>query len=128
MKVSIDMIHKELQRSATILKMISPPFNITTSKVAYVLSNLRKGKTATSLYYREEFLIRSDGSKLRVCIYQKDREVKDALGLLLDAWWRFWDRISEQTEHLYELFAKEINTVIVAPDYTYPSISHIQKH
>jgi acetyl esterase/lipase len=118
LKVSIDMIHKELQRSATILKMISPPFNITTSKVAYVLSNLRKGKTATSLYYREEFLIRSDGSKLRICIYQKDREVKDALGLLWMHGGGFGIGFPEQTEHLYELFAKEINTVIVAPDYT----------
>lgn len=54
--MTLDMIHPELRRSAAILKVISPPFNLTTNRLVYVLSGIKRGKLGLS-YLMNKFLL-----------------------------------------------------------------------
>ncbi len=118
LKVTLDMIHPELRRSAAILKVISPPFNLTTNRLAYILSGIKKGKTYTKLKYEQHFIDRLDGTKLRICIYQPQEKKSDVLGLLWMHGGGYGIGFPEQVERFYEWFIEDTNCVIVAPDYT----------
>ncbi len=118
MKVTLDMIHPELRRSAAILKVISPPFNLTTNRLAYVLSGIKKGKTWTKLSYEQVFIDRADGTKLRICIYRPQVRKENVLGLLWMHGGGYGIGFPEQVERFYEWFIEDSNCVIVSPDYT----------
>lgn len=121
MKVTKDMIHPDIRFAGSVVRVIWPKF--TNRKFRFVNKTLgifAKGHGFTrKLSYREEYIDREGGKKLRTCIYTpKTKQPGKLPGLLWLHGGGYAAGMPEQDFPLIKMFVAASPAVVAAPDYT----------
>jgi acetyl esterase/lipase len=112
------MINKELRLSGIIIRTFLPFFKEKTFKLCNkVLDKFMKGKCNSKIKYEQKWITRSDGTKLRICIYSPENPKENVPGLLWIHGGGYAFGIPEQGEGFIKRFIDTSNCVVVAPDY-----------
>lgn len=113
-------VNKELRMRGAVLKAVLPSY--TKKKFVFfnkVTNALFKGNALTSMVeYKQIYIDREDGSKLRVCIYLPKTKYKNAIGLLWLHGGGYAMGAPEQDIVFIKEFMKKTNCVVISPDYT----------
>lgn len=114
-------IDKELKTKAGIIKAVIPSWS--KRKFAFanrMLKRFFKGKAfIKDVNYKQEYVERVDGSKLRLCVYSPKGELNNEVGLLWLCGGGFAMGQPEQDALFFiRDFVKEFNCVVVSPEYT----------
>lgn len=120
MKITKDMIHPSIRKRGILMRRMMPLMGKRMIRMSNrFLEIFAAGKAHTKkAVYRQEFILRPDGSKLRVCVYLPKEKKNDLPGLLWMHGGGYALGIPEQDIGFIETFMAACDCVIVAPDYT----------
>lgn len=118
MRVDKTMIHPELGRAASAIRLMLPSFTCRKLRVVKALEKVMRGRCFSKLRYEQIYLPRDDGSKLRLCIYSPLSPARNVPGLLWFHGGGYAIGYPEQDERLIRQFVEASGCVVVAPDYT----------
>jgi acetyl esterase/lipase len=117
-KLTDDMIHPELREKARSLRKKPPRFSLLKTKLLNKLCRLLKGRHDRSIRYQQIYVSRTDGSKLRLCVYMPPVRKDHVPGLLWLHGGGYSLGILEQDDDYIRRFINASGCVVVAPDYT----------
>ena len=116
--ITDDMIHPELLKKARALRRGKQDFSLFKTKLMKNLCRLLRGKHSRKMKYKQEFITRADGSKLRICIYTPLVQKENVPGLLWIHGGGYSIGIPEQDDAFILRFVEASGCVVVSPDYT----------
>ena len=116
-KLNID---KQLKFRGNVVKTFMTKYKLGQLKFySKIVNLLYKGKAKTKKFnYRQEYINRQDGSKLRICIYTPKQPKTNMVGLLWMHGGGYAVGSPEVDIGFYKEFMSVSDCVIVAPDYT----------
>jgi len=117
-KITDDMIHPELRKKGRSLRRGSQKFSLTKTKLMKLMCKLLHGKHSKEMRYKQDYIIRADGSKLRICIYTPLERKEKVSGLLWIHGGGYSIGAPEQDDADILRFVKASGCVVVSPDYT----------
>ena len=130
MHITNSMIHPQLRRAGSVMKILFPCFTERTYKMTDVMMGPMKGRHPKDLQYSQVTISTPDNQSLRLCIYQpKDKPKEQKPGVLWIHGGGYGLGIPEQDTGFIELFVQRGCTVI-SPDYRtsihapYPAALH----
>jgi acetyl esterase/lipase len=112
------MIHPELQKKARSLRNRSQSYSLNKTKMMKILCGLLRGSHSRKMRYRQEYIIRTDGSKLRMCVYTPLVKKENVPGLLWIHGGGYAIGVPEQDDNYIRRFVEASGCVVVSPDYT----------
>lgn len=118
MKIKKGEVNKELVISARLIKAFVPSFSEGKLPIARSIMNLLKGSCKSELFYNEVYILREDGTKLRLCIYAPLNKKVNVPGILWMHGGGYGLGIPEMDEKFFKRVIDETDAVIIAPDYT----------
>jgi acetyl esterase/lipase len=111
------MIHPDLQKKAKSLR--NPQnFSLRKTKLLKSLCRLLRGSHSRKMHYEQKYLTRSDGSKLRICVYSPPERRENVPGLLWIHGGGYSIGVPEQDDAYILRFVEASGCVVVSPDYT----------
>ena len=117
MRVTRKMIHPELRKTGTLIRIILPSFTEQIFRFAKIMIKPMKGKCRRRLQYEQQYISRKDGSLLRICIYSPLLPQKDVPGLLWIHGGGYALGTPEQDELFISRFIESSSCVVISPDY-----------
>jgi len=117
-KITDSMIHPELRKKARSLRNKSQSYSLNKTKLLKALCRLLRGQHSRTLRYRQEYLVRQDGSKLRLCVYTPLVKKENVPGLLWIHGGGYAIGLPEQDDHFIKQFVEASGCIVVSPDYT----------
>lgn len=117
--IGADMMSRGIRLSGVALRALLPSYNERLFRFCNrVLDTLWRGRPFTrKLAYREEYVERGDGTRLRLCVYSPRVLDAPAAGLLWLHGGGFAIGVPEQDAAYYKAFEGVSGCVTVAPDY-----------
>jgi len=116
-KITPEMIHPDLRKKAKSV-ISSQKFSLNQIKLLKFLCRLLRGYHSPGMNYKQKYIIRPDGSRLRVCVYTPKKKKENAAGLLWMHGGGYAFGIPEQDGNFISRFLQENTAVVVVPDYT----------
>jgi len=116
-RITEDMIHPEL-RGRVRLKNGIEKYSLTKTKIMKMLCKLLRGKHSKDMSYSQEYIMRPDGTKLRICVYTPLERKENVSGLLWIHGGGYAIGMPEQDDAYILDFVKASSCVVVSPDYT----------
>jgi len=116
-RITEDMIHPEL-RGRVRLKKGAEKYSLTKTKIMKMMCRLLRGKHNKSMRYTQEYILRPDGTKLRICVYTPLEQKENVPGLLWIHGGGYAIGIPEQDDAYITDFVEASGCVVVSPDYT----------
>jgi acetyl esterase/lipase len=116
-KITDSMIHPELRKKAKSLRNKSQTYSVKKAKLLKTLCGLLRGQHSRKIRYRQEYIIRPAGSKLRICVYTPLVKREGACGLLWIHGGGYAIGVPEQDDHFIREFVGASGCVVVSPDY-----------
>jgi acetyl esterase/lipase len=114
-KITDAMIHPELRRKA---KRNPKKFSLLRTKVMKSLCGSLRGRHSKNMTYEQKYITRSDGSKLRLCVYSPLERKENVPGLLWLHGGGYSIGVPEQDDAYILRFVEASGCVVVSPDYT----------
>ena len=112
-------IHPELRTVGNIIRTIFPNFTVGFFKFANLfLDNIGLPNLTKGINYEEKYIMRDDGTKLRICVYSPIERKENVPGLLWIHGGGYAIGVPEQDFSFIESFVLSSGCVLVAPDYT----------
>jgi len=112
-------IHPELRFIGNVIRIIMPNFTVGFFNIANLfLDNIGLPDLTRGINYEEKFIVREDGSELRICVYSPKEKKENVPGLLWIHGGGYGLGCPEQDFAFIQNFIDASNCVIVAPDYT----------
>ena len=112
-------IHPEIRTVGNIIRTIMPNFTVSFFKLANLfLDNIGLPNLTHGINYEEKFIVREDGSELRICVYSPKDKKENVPGLLWIHGGGYGLGCPEQDFSFIQSFIDASGCVIVAPDYT----------
>ncbi len=118
MKITSDMIHKDLRSQSNILRGLNKLYG---EKGFYIMQKLMRKSyhiKTSSLNCKEVSISRNIGPKLRLCVYKPLDFKESAVGILWLHGGGYAIGAPEQAIPYAKLFCETANCVVVSPDYT----------
>jgi len=116
-QITIDMIHPELRKKARSAGT-SQAFSLAKIKLLKLSCRLLRGYHSKKMRYKQEYIVRPDGTKLRICVYTPLEKKENVPGLLWIHGGGYAFGIPEQDDIIVSRFIGESGAVVVSPDYT----------
>ena len=118
MKIECSMIDKGLRGRGRVFKTLNNTF----SESRFRLANrfLRRGKIKVkdkSIQFTEDWIIREDGSRMRICIFRPLKRLENVPGVLWLHGGGYALGVPEQALMIAKRFIQASNCVVIAPDY-----------
>ncbi|MEG1882766.1 MAG: alpha/beta hydrolase [Clostridia bacterium] len=108
----------QLRSFGAFIRLINPYFTEKKFRVCnWVLDRFRKGKHVNAICYEEKWILREDGSQLRICIYRSPKVENDVPGVLWLHGGGYATGIPEQDDSYAQRLIERSGCVVVAPDY-----------
>ena len=117
MHIDPAMIHPELRRAASLIRLLWPSFTERKYRLLKKVTKKLQGQCRSRLNYAQITIDRPDGSPLRLCIYSSLNPLTNVPGLLWLHGGGYALGTPEQDELLIQRFIDKSNCVVVAPDY-----------
>lgn len=118
MKIKSSMIDKDLRTAGRIIKIINNTFTEPRLRLLNKLTNKHRIKIkGDTIQFAEEWISRSDGSKLRICIFKPLKQTENVPGVLWMHGGGYALGAPEQAEFMAKRLIEVSNCVVVAPDY-----------
>jgi len=117
-KITDDMIQPELLKKARSLRRGSQKFSPAKTKIMKMMCRLLRGKHSKKMRYKQEYITRPDGTKLRICVYTPLERKENVPGLLWIHGGGYALGIPEQDDDDILMLIKASGGVVVSPDYT----------
>ncbi|MCK9252181.1 MAG: alpha/beta hydrolase [Clostridiales bacterium] len=117
MHIDPAMIHPELRRAASLIRLLWPSFTERKYRFAKKANQKLKGRCRSPLTYEQKTIVRPDGSLLRLCIYSAQNPKSHVPGLLWLHGGGYALGTPEQDELFIQRFIAKSNCVVVSPDY-----------
>lgn len=117
-KITEEMIRPELRKRARLLKKGTGKYSLLKTKLMKKLCRLLRGKHNKKMRYKQVFLTRPDGSKLRICVYTPLERKENVPGLLWMHGGGYAIGIPEQDDSYIFDFIEANGCIVVSPDYT----------
>jgi len=117
MHIDRPMIHPELRKTGTLIRIVLPSFTEQKFRIAKTMIKVMKGKCRNRLKYEQKYITRADGSPLRVCVYSPLSPVTGVPGVLWLHGGGYALGTPEQDEVFIKRFVEAGNCVVVSPDY-----------
>jgi acetyl esterase/lipase len=111
------MIHPELREKGKSLRK-GQKFSVVKTKMMKRLCRLPRGRHSKNMHYEQKFILRPDGSKLRLCVYSPLERKENVPGLLWIHGGGYTIGIPEQDDAYILRFVQASGSVVVSPDYT----------
>ncbi|GFP76478.1 alpha/beta hydrolase [Clostridium fungisolvens] len=118
MKVKFSSIDKDLRNAGRLLKLLNNTF--TESKLRFMYKLSRKSKMKVNdktIQFSEEYIVRKDGSRLRICVFKPLALKEDVPGVL----WLHGGGYALGSPEVSKLYAKKFievsDCIVIAPDY-----------
>lgn len=118
MHIENGMIHPELRMAARIIRLVLPSFTLRKFRISKYMIKLMKGGHTRMLRYEQKYILRPDGSKLRICVYSPLSPKQKVPGILWIHGGGYAMGTPEQDEGFIKRFIEESGCVVVSPDYT----------
>ncbi len=118
--VKTSSIHPELRVIGNIVRIIMPQFTQSFFKLAnFFMDNFICGiNLARGVNFEEKYILRQDGTSLRICVYSPKQKKENVPGLLWIHGGGYGLGAPEQDFTFIQSFVEASGCVIVAPDYT----------
>ena len=118
--IKTEDIHPELRIIGNLIRTVMPHFTKPFYSFAnFFLDNILSGMNlATKVSFEEKYIIREDGTKLRICIYSPKKKQENVPGVLWIHGGGYAIGIPEQDFSFIQSFVLASGCVVVAPDYT----------
>ncbi|GKU24252.1 alpha/beta hydrolase [Clostridium folliculivorans] len=118
MKVKFSSIDKDLRNTGRLLKLLNNTFTEPKLRFMYKMSRKSKMKVKDkTIQFSEEYIVRNDGSRLRICIFKPLNPKKDVPGVL----WLHGGGYALGAPEVSKLYAKKFievsDCIVIAPDY-----------
>jgi len=118
MHVDRSMIHHELRKAGTLIRIFLPSFIERKFRLAKGMIKFMKGKCRSKLRHEQKYLTRADGSLLRICVYSPLSAPQSKVpGLLWIHGGGYALGAPEQDELFVRRFVEASGCVVVSPDY-----------
>jgi len=117
-KITDDMIHPELLKKARSLRRRPQGFSLAKTRLMKMMCKFLHGKHSKEMRYKQEYILRPDGSKLRICIYTPLERKENVPGTLWIHGGGYSIGAPEQDDIMILRFVKASGCVLVSPDYT----------
>lgn len=118
MHIENNMIHPELRKAARMIRLFHPAFSERQFRISKYMIKLMKGRHTSSLHYEQKYILRPDGSKLRICVYSPLSPKQEVPGILWIHGGGYAMGAPEQEEKFVKRFIDVSGCVVVSPDYT----------
>ncbi|MBK1812196.1 alpha/beta hydrolase [Clostridium sp. YIM B02505] len=118
MKVKFSSIDKDLRINGRVFKLLNATYTESGLRFMYKMSRKSKMKVADeTIQFSEEYIVRKDGSRLRICIFRPLTPKKDVPGVL----WIHGGGYALGAPEVSKLYAKKFiearDCIVIAPDY-----------
>jgi len=117
-KITDDMIHPELLKKARSIRRRPQKFSLAKTRLMKILCKFLHGRHSKEMRYKQEYIQRPDGSKLRICIYTPLERKENVPGILWIHGGGYSIGAPEQDDAMILRFVKASGCVLVSPDYT----------
>ena len=117
-KITDEMIHPELREKSRKFRKKQKPFSLTMTKLMKILCKLMRGKHSKEMQYKQVYIDRPNGTKLRLCVYTPIEPKENVPGFLWIHGGGYSIGLPEQDDEYILRFVKASGCVVVSPDYT----------
>jgi acetyl esterase/lipase len=111
-------LNPELRLAGRLIRMFNPTFTVRRMKAMKRLCRFLHGRHGKKLNYEQFRIGRTDGSKLRLCLYTPLAPKENVPGILWIHGGGYAIGAPEQDEMFIRRFVDESGAVVVSPDYT----------
>ena len=112
------MINPELRNKARSLRKRKQRFSLQRTKLMKAMCRLLRGRHSREIAYKQQYITRTDGTGLRICVYTPLVKKENVPGLLWIHGGGYSIGIPEQDDAFILRFVKNSGCVVVSPDYT----------
>jgi len=116
-KISRDMIHPDLRKKVKSVITL-PTLSLRLTKLIKIVYRFLRGSHSRMLRYTQQYIIRPDGTKLRICVHTPLKQKENVPGLLWIHGGGYAIGIPEQDKRFIRGFVQASGCVVVTPDYT----------
>ena len=116
--ITKDMVHPELRKKVRLKKTGKEKYSLVKTKIMKKLCRFLRGKHNKKMMYKQEYIERPDGSKLRICVYTPLEHKENVPGLLWMHGGGYAIGVPEQDDLYILNFVEASGCVVVSPDYT----------
>lgn len=117
MRVTKGMIDRELRFSGSLIKIVNNNFTEKRLRLFNILMKKVMRYNSNSLQYKEVWIPRKDGSRMRICLYKPLEPKANVPGILWLHGGGYAIGVPEQAQVRAEKFIEVSNSIVIAPDY-----------
>jgi len=118
MKVKMSMINSELRAFGWIFKLLNPTFTESRIRIfAWLNRKFLRGKTDKNLNCSEQWILRDDNSRMRICIFKSKENSAKVPGILWMHGGGYGMGVPEQGVGMAKAFINKKQCVMIAPEY-----------